>query len=326
MNRIRFLTILLFCTVILLPVTADASRRAKTEYQRCQNILEELTKYAEKLKNGGSSFPPPELRADPSTGEIPLEALIEQAVIKDIDYHKLVLPGCRYAVVPWALKGAVHQDSNVYDIYCVKHGFIEDDESKVTAESVRAYFIDKCQKNGIDQKLWQKTIDGFNPDPYNIDKMNPIQRLLARFTVAYGQIPVLLFQLLIAIAGAVLFLKRSGNWKTNFWAGVTAGAALWTGLQTIYLAVALSMGVQAMTSHGMFRGIFAIQELLCFVLFIFFIVMVFKFRKYQRPVGPVVAMVFATMPGILFSNIFTGLIGLFSFWLLLLQAEKSEQP
>jgi len=77
-------------------------------------------------------------------------------------------------------------------------------------------------------------------------------------------------------------------------------------------------------TQRMFRGIFAIQELACFVLFIFFIVMVFKFRKYQRPVGPVVAMVFATMPGILFSNIVTGLIGLVSFWLLLLQAEKTE--
>ncbi len=326
MNRSKLFTVLLCFIVILLPLTAEASRRAKTEYRRCQEILEELTKYTDALKSGGSGFPPPELRADPSTGEIPLEALIEQALIKDIESHKLLLPGCRYAVVPWALAGAAHQDSHKYDIYCVKHGFIEDDEDKVTAESVRAYFIDKCQKSGIDEKLWQKTIDGFNPDPYSLDRMNPALRALGRFTIAYGQMPVLVMQMLIAMAGAVLFLKRSGNWQTNFWAGVTAGAALWTGLQTIYLAVTLSMGVQAMMSHSMFRGIFAIQELLCFVLFIFFIVMVFKFRKYQRPVGPVVAMVFATMPGILFSNIFTGLIGLFAFWLLLLQAEKAKQP
>ena len=310
--------------VILLPPAADASRRGKTEYQRCQGILEELTRYAEKLKNAGSGFPPPEMRADPSIGEIPLEALMEQALIKDIEYHKLLLPGCRYAFVPWVLNGATHQNSHMYDIYCVKHGFIEDDEDKVTAESVRAYFIDKCQKHGIDHKLWQKTIDGFNPDPHNLDRMNPVQRAFAGFTIAYGQVPVLVFQLLVAMAGAALFLKRSGDWKSSFWAGVTAGATLWAGLQTVYLAVALSPGVQATMTQRMFRGIFAIQELACFVLFIFFIVMVFKFRKYQRPVGPVVAMVFATMPGILFSNIVTGLIGLVSFWLLLLQAEKTE--
>lgn len=309
--------------VILLPLTANASRRSKTEYQRCQKILEEVTNHARTLKIGGSGFPPSELRADPSTGEIPLEALNEQALIS-VDHHKLIQPGCRYAFVPWALNGAVYEDSHIYSIYCVKHGFIESDEDKVTAESVRAYFIDKCQKHGIDHKLWQKTIDGFNPDPRNLGAMKPAERALASFTTAYGQVPVLLFQLLIAMAGAALFLKRSGDWQDNLWAGVTAGASLWAGLQTVYLAMVFSAAVDVLHINRNFGLIFGVQHLTNCLLFIFFIVMVFKFRKYQRPVGPVVAMVFATMPGILFCNILTGLIGICAFFMLLLQAEKSE--
>lgn len=324
MNGIRFLTVLLCCMVVLLPAMAEASRRGKTEYQRCQKILEEVANHARTLKIGGSGFPPAEMRADPSTGEIPLEALIEQALIKDADYHRLLQPGCRYAFVPWALNGAVYEDSHVYSIYCLKHGFIESDEDRVTAESVRAYFIDKCQKHGIDHKLWQKTIAAFNPDPRNLGAMNPAGRALAGFTIAYGQVPVLLFQFLVAMAGAVLFLKRSGDWQDNLWAGVTAGATLWAGLQTVHLAIVFSAAVDVFHIDRNFALIFGVQHLTNCLLFVFFIVMVFKFRNYQRPVGPVVAMVFATMPGILFSNILTGMIGLCAFFMLLLQAEKSK--
>ena len=319
--------------LFLLQGGVEALTIGKTEYRRCQNLLAKLSSYAETLKDSGGAFPPAELRVDSATGEIPLAALVEQALIKDIDYHKLVFPRCRYAVAPWALKGN-GLPAGGYDIYCVTHGFAErqivpSGEESVTDESLRAYFIDNCQKSGIDAKLWQKTIDGFNPDPEDLRGMNPAQRALAGFAGRYGPWPVLLLQLLVAISGAMLFLKRSGDWKVSFWAGVTAGASLWVGLQTVYLAIAMSPVEEARILVAVRRGvgqIFAMQEIVCFFLFIFFIVMVFKFRKYRRPVGAVVAMVFATLPGILFNNIVTGLVGLLSFWLLLNQARKPEEP
>ncbi len=322
-----------FLILVLMQNCVEALTIGKTEYRRCQNLLSELSTYAETLKVGGSEFPPPELRVDSVTGEIPLAALVEQALIKDIDYHKLVFPRCRYAVAPWALKGK-GQNAGGYDIYCATHGFMErlvvpSGEESVTEESLRAYFIDNCQKNGIDAKVWQKTIEAFDPDQMNLRGMNPVQRALAGFTGRYGPWPVLLLQLLLAISGTILFLRRSGDWKTHFWAGVTAGASLWAGLQTAYLLVALSPVAESRILVATRRGlgqIFAMQEILCFFLFIFFIVMVFKFRKYRRPVGPVVAMVFATLPGILFSNVITGLVGLLAFWLLLNQARKAEEP
>ncbi len=320
--------------MVLMSCGVEALTIGKTEYRRCQNLLAELSTYAENLKVGGSEFPPPELRVDSVTGEIPLAALVEQALIKDVDYHKLVFPRCRYAVAPWALGGRGQQNAGGYDIYCATHGFMErlvvpSGEEGVTDESLRAYFIDNCQKNGIDAKAWHKTIEAFDPDRMNLRGMNPVQRALSWFAGRYGPWPVLLLQLLIAISGAILFLKRSGNWKASFWAGVTAGASLWAGLQTAYLLVALSPVAESRILLATRRGvgqIFAMQEILCFFLFIFFIVMVFKFRKYRRPVGPVVAMVFATLPGILFSNVITGLGGLLSFWLLLNQAGKAEEP
>ena len=322
-----------FLMLILLQSNVEALTIRKTEYRLCQNLLSELSTYAETLKAGGSEFPPPEFRVDPVTGEIPLAALVEQSLIKDVDYHKLVFPRCRYAVAPWALNGK-GQNAGGYDIYCAAHGFMErlvvpSGEESVTEESLRAYFIDNCQKNGIDAKVWQKTIDAFDPDPMNLRGMNPVQRALAGFAGRYGPWPVLLLQLLVAISGAILFLKRSGDWKASFWAGVTAGASLWAGLQTAYLLVALSPVAESRILVATRRGlgqIFAMQEVLCFFLFIFFIVMVFKFRKYRRPVGPVVVMVFATLPGILFSNAITGLVGLLAFWLLLNQARKAEEP
>lgn len=333
MKTIQRALVVAFLMLILLQSSVEALTIGKTEYRRCQNLLSELSTYADTLKVGGSEFPPPEFRVDPVTGEIPLAALVEQSLIKDVDYHKLVFPRCRYTVAPWALNGK-GQNAGGYDIYCAAHGFMErlvvpSGEESVTEESLRAYFIDNCQKNGIDAKVWQKTIDAFDPDPMNLRGMNPVQRALADFAGRYGPWPVLLLQLLAAISGAILFLKRSGDWKASFWAGVTAGASLWAGLQTAYLLVALSPVAESRILVATRRGlgqIFAMQEVLCFFLFIFFIVMVFKFRKYRRPVGPVVAMVFATLPGILFNNIVTGLVGLLSFWMLLNQARKAEEP
>lgn len=312
-----------FLILVLMQNCVEARTTERTEYRRCQIHLDNLSSYAKTLKDGDSAFPPADLRADSATGEIPLSALVEHALIKDVDYHKLVFPRCRYAIAPWALK-AKGQNAGGSNIYCVTHGFMErqvvpSGEESVTDESLRAYFIDNCQKYGIDAKLWQKTIDAFDPDPMNLRGMNALQRALARFAL-----PVLLLQLLIAISGTILFLKRSSDWKKHFWAGVTAGATLWVGLQTFYLLVILSPVAESGAAHRSFVLIFGLQELFCFFLFIFFIIMVFKFYKYQRPVGPVVAMVFATLPGILFSNIITGLVGLISFWQLLKQARKIE--
>lgn len=328
----KMLAVSIFIILTLLSGNAEASRPVKTTYWRCQELLSELAEYTSKLKAADGVFPPLELRADPLTGEIPLEALVEQALIKDVEYHKLVYPGCRYAVAPWALTESGRKNARGHDIYCVKHGFIAEfcqssAEEGVTAESLRKYFTEKCEQQGIDPKVWQKTLDAFNPDPNNLGGMNPVQRAMAGFATKYGPLPVLIFQLLIAISGAMLFLKRSGNWQVHFWAGVTAGASLWAGLQTVYLAAMLKLFEEArlvMVSRRSLGQIFAMQEVVCFFLFIYFIVMVFKFRKYQRPVGPVVAMVFATLPGIISNNIFTGLVGLLAFRSLLQQARNSE--
>ncbi len=287
--------------VILASGSAEASRRGKSVYEQCQTTLEELIKHVDKTMESESGFPPKFLRVDPVTGEIPLEVLEEQALISNFAAQKLIYPDCRYAVAPWALSGEGAKNAKGHDIYCVSHGFIDHlnrnlKDADASVESARSYFIASCQKNGIDTALWQKNIDALDPDIHSLKRLSPLHRAFARAVLVAGPFAIALIQLLVALAGAMLFWRRSGNWRLDFWPGLTAAAGLWVGLQAVYLLLVQGFAIEARTMLLVGRPagqIFAIQELSCFFLLIFFIAMIFSFRKRQKATGPVIAMLFA---------------------------------
>lgn len=332
----KYCLIILSVTFLLLLNTAEpafSSSRRPSESERCNKVLRLLVDRVNELMAEEKVFPKSTFRIDPKTGLIPLDVLEEQALVSSWQDHASLLPNCRYALAPWALSESGMEEATGYDCYCLLHGFREEPYNSSrfdTAEELRNYFIAMCTKNGIDPTAWQQTIDALDPDVNDEKKFRTGSgSLFNRFIIKVGAEPILLVQLLLTIVGSIVYWKRSGDWKANFWAGATAGAALWVGLQTVYLLLTSSMVVDPGPYYGgpkPLKILFAVQISTGTLLLFYFMVMIFKFPKYKRPQGPVIAMTFVTFMGIFCSNAITGLTGLLAFRAMLANADNRKKP
>ncbi|HOY66047.1 MAG TPA: hypothetical protein PLP29_04110 [Candidatus Ozemobacteraceae bacterium] len=326
----RLMLPLLTILLILGAIPAEASRRSKTEYDRCQDTLQKLFGWAELMSLDHAGFPPPNLPYATDTGEIPLTFFVEQSLVADLDLLRLMQPSCRYAVAPWALPAPERASGTTDDLYCAKHGFlsrIHDGSGNqiVTADAIRSYFISNCTKQGIPLESWKAALDGFDPDVYGLGRANTLPKRFISTLMLTGPAPFLFLQVLTALGGCLVFLRRCGAWRPNIWAGITAGASLWVGFPTLYLFLYQKLAVETMTLQSLvpLRILFGAQEIASLPLFLFFFTMIFVFRKQGRPSGPVILLTFAVVPGVLFTNVLTTIAGLWAFRSLLRSAASA---
>lgn len=317
--------------IFFLNQTAYASRRVPNPYERCQKFLEKTIEHFGKSSLTPGSFPPGYFRFDAQTGAIPDEFFVEEALISSVPHLNVLQPDCHYAIAPWALPDAKGSRGNPHDIYCVCHGFLDhlnrnNQDITVTPDSIRSYFTASCQKGGVDPQKWQTTLAAFNPDILNISKLDFVQRGLINLANLVSPFTILIVQAMLALAGCIFVLKRGGEWRAHLWVGITAGAALWTGLQMFYLVVFRALVIEARLAHSSYalRVLLASQELMSFLLLPFLLFMIFRFRKIGRPIAPVVGLILAGMAGTIFTNVLTGLTGIWAFWSILHSEPKKN--
>lgn len=325
MNKSPAMLLLTVLVMILTAVPAcHASRPGRTPYQECQKLLEKLTAHVDKMAEEEKYFPPRDLRVDPQTGAIPMGVLVEQALVDDLDRLRQLFPSCRYVLAPWALPGDPGRPvGKGRDIYCACHGFLDylnhEEGDFATPASVRGYFIAGCQKHGIDHTVYERELAAFNPDFLNVENRDFMHRNFIKLIHQVSPFGILAFQAMLALVGGALFLRRSGGWRGNLWAGLVTAASLWVGLQTVYLVLFRQVMIEGRLLFWTpaLQKLLGMQELMCLLLFLFFIVSIFVFRKSGRSTGPLPMLIFASASGILFSNFLTGLLGLWGFYIML---------
>ncbi|MFZ5953358.1 MAG: hypothetical protein ACOYXC_21820 [Candidatus Rifleibacteriota bacterium] len=306
-------------------------RPAPNPYSHCQAFLrEKIINSIEALMMKKSQFPPPELRHDPETGKIPWEALQEQAMIEDIQKMPHWQKECQYAIAPWALKNYEQTGSLDECVYCVKHGFNKGEYSEVgrneiTSESIREYFYEKCRKYGLEPAKYADIAAGFDPDTYNIGHFSAGIRGIIWAANNYGVFPFIAGHLL-AILLIVLLC-----WKVFFpgmdYASVTSAmGALWVGLHGFYLVIFGQFLLDGWGSRYI-RFPEAILGYLCIsslLLVLFFIFMLMVFKKNEKPVAPIIGMLFATVPTVLLVNGLSSIVALWAFWRLCSDSNRSD--
>ncbi|MBP7633291.1 hypothetical protein KBA41_03900 [Candidatus Ozemobacteraceae bacterium] len=327
-------TLILLTVLLLLAgvVPADAYRPVQSKYEKCQDTLEELFARVKQMSADHGGFPPPNFSYATDTGEISSSFFVEQSLKTNPEVLRIVRPSCRYAVAPWAIPAPGRASGTAYDLYCGKHGFLRrcyagNDYHVVTADSIRTYFLSNCTKHGIPTEPWKAVIDGLDPDIYEIGGMKTIPKAFVGTLMRIGAVPILFIQALIALGGCVAFLRRSGAWRANIWAGITTGVSLWVGFPTLYLLLTHEPAAQAMTIQRLapLRILYGMQEATSALLFFFFFAMIFVFKKQERRYGSVILLTFAVVPGVLFTNLFTTIAGLWAFRSLLSSAASTDR-
>lgn len=314
-NRLIVIVLSVFIVAAPAVMKVYAYRPSPNPFARCQDFLSTLSDYAAQKSASEKSFPPAFLRYASDTGEIPMEVMVEQALIRDLSAIPYWQHSCRYAVAPWAFPGSRGSEGSSVDIYCTRHGFLKDvyglSDRNVDAGDIRTYFSGKCRENSIKAAEWQQTIDAFDPDPSNIGSFSLRKRTFLRLYGIIGKWGILLVQAVLAVLGGVLFFRG----YSNCWIGLTAGAALWIGLQGIYLFTFSTIMLDAWDGRYIRfpDDLVLMLQLSHLILLVFCLVMIPAFRAAKQPLAPLVGLIFGTVISVLFINVISSILGIWAF-------------
>lgn len=333
-RNFKKLVLIVACLIFSSPLFAY--RPPPNPFSNCQSFLREkmansIRDFLKKNKN----FPPSELKHDPDSGRISWETLQEQAIVEDAKVRPYWQKDCHYAIAPWAMKNYSLPESVLYPrgsfddplrecIYCAKHGFSSDAYSNpdsyvkyedITPQLITDYFNEKCRKHGLNPENYKSITAGFAPDPDNIGYLPPIKRLLVYSADRYGVLPFIAIHLLVSALILVLFWKGLYP-KMDFIALSGALASLWVGLQIFYLFIYRQIMIEGWGARYIRfpDPVLGYQQLSSLLLMPFFIWMLLNFKKNDRPVGPVIFMLFATAPTFIFINCLSSVIAFYAFW------------